>query len=149
MDGDTSGGMIMQTRSAASMAVLCLGLALFGFTSGSRAQTLIGSPTLALKSGETLEIGSVYWVSHCKSVLKSTPEAEVLDGPPGVVVTIKEQMVLPRYQQCGNRVPGGMLTVTAKDIEDQSYTTLTVRITYKTRDGDRKFSHVFNLSLIP
>jgi hypothetical protein len=42
-----------------------------------------------------------------------------------------------------------MLTVTAKDIEDQSYTTLTVRITYKTRDGDRKFSHVFNLSLIP
>ena len=37
----------------------------------------------------------------------------------------------------------------AKDIEDPSYTNLTLRITYKTRDGDRKFSHVLNLSLIP
>jgi len=139
----------MHARFATSMAVLCFGLVFFGFTSALRAQTLVGSPTLALKSGETLEIGSVYWVSHCKSVLKSPPEVEILDGPPGVSVSIKQEMVLPRYQQCGNRVPGGMLTVTAKDIEDQSYTRLTVRITYKTRDGDRKFSHVFNLSLIP
>lgn len=139
----------MQTRSAASIAALFFGFAFFGFNSAVSAQTLVGSPTLALKSGETLEVDKLFWVSHCKSVLKSTPEAEILDGPPGVSVYVKEQMVLPRYQQCGNRVPGGILMVSAKDIEDQSYTRLTVRITYKTRDGERKFSHVYNLSLIP
>ena len=139
----------MHTRFATSMAVLCFGLVFFGFTSALRAQTLIGAPTLALKSGETLEVGKVYWVSHCKSLLKSPPEVEILDGPPGVSVSIKQEMVLPRYQQCGNRVPGGMLMVTAKDIEDQSYTRLTIRVTFKTKDGERKLSQVYNLSLIP
>ncbi len=41
------------------------------------------------------------------------------------------------------------MTITAKDIDDQSYSKLTLRITYKTKDGDRKFSQVFNLSLFP
>ena len=102
---------------------------------------------LALKNGETIELAPLYWVSHCKSLLKSPPEAEILEGPPGVSVAVKEAMVLP--QECGNRVAGGILTVTAKDIEDPSYSHLTVRVTYRTRDGDRKLSQVYNLSLIP
>jgi hypothetical protein len=105
--------------------------------------------SLALKNGETIELGPLYFVSHCKSILKSTPEAEILEGPPGVSVDVKEAMVLPRAQQCGNRVAGGILTVTAKDIEDPSYSKLTVRVTYKSRDGDRKVSVNYNLSLIP
>jgi hypothetical protein len=52
-------------------------------------------------------------------------------------------------QKCGNKVAGGLLVVSAKDVEDQSYSNLTLRIIYKTRDGERKSSHVFNLSLIP
>jgi len=39
--------------------------------------------------------------------------------------------------------------LTAKDVEDPSYTPLTLRVTYKTKDGERKFSQVFNLSLLP
>jgi hypothetical protein len=39
--------------------------------------------------------------------------------------------------------------VTAKDVEDASFTRLTVRITYKTRDGDRQQTLVYNLSLFP
>jgi hypothetical protein len=58
-------------------------------------------------------------------------------------------MVLPRLQECGNRVAGGMLTVTAKNIEDPSYNKLTIRVTYRGRDGDRKYGVVYNLSLIP
>ena len=115
----------------------------------AHAQTIIGSPTIALKSGESTELGQLYWVSHCKSLLKSTPEVEVVDGPPGVTVSVKDAMVLPRFQNCASRVPGGILVVSAKDIEDPSYTRLTIRVTYKTRDGDRKLSQVFNLSLIP
>ena len=68
---------------------------------------------------------------------------------PGVSVTVKEAMVLPRAQKCANRIPGGILMISAKDIQDQSYTPLTVRITYNTKDGERKRSQVFNLSLFP
>ena len=52
-------------------------------------------------------------------------------------------------QQCASRVPGGKLMITAREIEDPSYTNLTVRITFKTKDGERKYSHVYNLHLLP
>ena len=139
----------MRIWSNGFLAAFYFCVAVFLGSAAAHAQTVTGSPSLALKSGESTEVGNVYWVSNCKSLLKSTPEAEVLDGPPGVAVTIKEAMVLPRIQNCASRVPGGTLVVTAKDIEDPSYTRLTVRITYKTKDGDRKFSHVFNVSLLP
>jgi hypothetical protein len=130
-------------------AVMQLGIALVLSETGANAQTIIGSPTIALKSGESAEVGPVYWISHCKSLLKSTPEVEILDGPSAVTATIREEMVLPRFQNCASKVPGGMLVLAAKDIEDPSYTRLTIRVIFKTRDGDRKFSQVFNLSLIP
>jgi hypothetical protein len=115
----------------------------------AQAQTVWGSPTVALKSGETVELGEIYWVIRCRSLLTGTPEAEVLQGPSQVSVTVKQEMVLPRQQQCASRVPGGKLMISAKEIEDPSYTNLTVRITYKTKDGDRKFSQVYNLHLLP
>jgi hypothetical protein len=86
---------------------------------------------------------------NCRSVLKSTPDAEILDGPPGVSVAIKAAMVTPRAQNCPKPVAGGMLMITAENIEDHSYTTLTIRITYRGRDGDRKSSLIYNLSLFP
>ena len=52
--------------------------------------------TIALKSGETDQLTDLYFVSNCKSILKSAPEVEILDGPPGVTVSVKEDMVLPR-----------------------------------------------------
>src|SRR5882762_4553641 len=50
----------------------------------AHAQTINGSATIALKSSESLEVSNVYWVTNCRSLLRSTPEVEVLDGPPGV-----------------------------------------------------------------
>jgi hypothetical protein len=139
----------MRFASATLVASIFLGLGVFGVCPAALAQTIWGASSVALKSGESLELGPIYWVSHCKSILKSPPEVEILDGPPGLQAAIKESMVLPRQQRCGSKVPGGLLVLSAKDIEDPSYTNLTLRITYNTRDGDRKFSHVLNLSLIP
>jgi hypothetical protein len=117
---------------------------------GVLAQTIIGSPSVALKSGETTELTELYWVSsNCKSQLRGTPAVEVLDGPPGITVTVKDAMVVPRYQGCAKPVAGGKVMIAAKDIEDASYTRLTIRVTYKTRDGDRQRSAVYNLSLFP
>lgn len=143
------GGLDMRISSKACLASFYFAVTLFAASSAAHGQTITGSPTVALKSGETFELGNIYWVSHCKSILKSTPEAEILDGPPGVSVSVKEAMVIPRQARCGNRVPGGTVVITAKDIEDPSYSNLTVRFTFKTKDGERKYSQVFNLSLAP
>ena len=128
-------------------AIVHLGIAVVVGSAG--AQTITGSATIALKSGETTEVGDLYWVSNCQSLLRGTPEAEVLDGPPGVSVTVKAAMIIPRAQRCANQVPGGKLVITAAEIEDRSYTPLTIRITYRSRDSERKQILIYNLSLFP
>jgi hypothetical protein len=138
----------MRIGARTVLAIVHLGIA---GTVGSAgyAQTIINSPTIALRSGESAELGATYWVVNCRSILKSTPEVEILDGPPGVSVGIKAAMVTPRAQRCPKPVAGGTLVITAGDIEDPSYTTLTIRIIYRGRDGDRKPSQVYNISLLP
>ena len=68
---------------------------------------------LSLKSGESADVGDVYWVSHCKSLLKGDPTAEVLEGPPEVTVSIRKQNITPRGKACSKPVPGGIIVVTA------------------------------------
>jgi hypothetical protein len=104
---------------------------------------------LALRSGETTELSQVYYIANCKSQLKSPPAVEVIDGPPGITVSVKEAMVVPRVHGCARPVAGGKLMITANDVEDESHTRLTIRITYKTKDGERQSSAVYNLSLFP
>ena len=139
----------MRSSSNAFLAIFCLGVAGLLPSAEVQAQTIRGSSSIALKSGESVEVGEIFFTINCRSLLKSTPEVEILEGPPGVTASVKEGMVIPRSGNCANRVPGGMLVLTAKEIEDYSYTPLTLRFTYKTKDGERKFSHVFNLSLFP
>jgi hypothetical protein len=139
----------MRISARIVLAIVHLGIAGTVGSAGAHAQTITNSPTIALRSGESAKLGDIYWVVNCNSVLKSTPEAEILDGPPGVSVAIKAAMVTPRAQRCSKPVPGGTLVITAGNIEDPSYTTLTIRITYHGRDGDRNPSLVYNVSLFP
>lgn len=132
-----------------SAAIVHLAIAGILGSAGAHAQTITNSPILALKSGESTELGDVFWVVNCRSVLKSTPEAEIVDGPPGVSVAVKAAQVMPRAQRCSKPVAGGTLVLTAGNIEDPSYTALTIRITYHGRDGERKSSLVYNLSVFP
>ena len=105
--------------------------------------------SIALKSGESVELGQLYWVVDCRSQLKSPPEVTVMDGPPGVTATVEEAMVMARFQGCAKPVPGGKLKIKAGEIDDPSRTTLTLRVRYKTKDGDRDLSKTVNISLFP
>src|SRR5262245_17247088 len=140
---------VMRVYSKSLLTTIHLAIASLLAGAGAHAQTISGSPSLALKSGESIEVGSIYHVASCRSLLKSPPEVEILDGPPGVTATVKEAMVLPRRGNCANRVPGGTLVLTAKAIEDPSYGVLTVRVTFNTKDGERKRNRVYNISLLP
>ncbi len=128
-------------------AVVCFAL-LVG--SGAQAQSWqMNTYSIALKSGESTEIGDLYWVMNCKSQLTSPPEVTIMDGPPEVTATVTEAMVTPRFQQCPKAVSGGKLILAAGKIEDQSNSVMTVRIRYRTRDGVREKSMTFNVSLFP
>lgn len=72
-----------------------------------------------------------------------------MDGPPGVTATVEEAMVLPRFQQCPKPVKGGKLRLTAGTVDEQSNSLMTVRVRYKTRDGDREKSLSFTIALFP
>ena len=128
-------------------------LLLISFIVGSTAQAQTIQFTvrdIALKSGESAEMGDVFYINtSCKSLLKGTPEVEILDGPPGVTATINPAKVVPRGLGCANPVSGGKLVITAKDIEEPSYTRMVLRISYKTSVGDRQRSENINISLFP
>jgi hypothetical protein len=134
-------------------ATLILALLVFMLFGGNavQAQTIERSVlNIALKSGETTELGDVYFISStCKSMLKATPVVEILDGPPGVTVAINPAKVVPHYYSCASPVAGAKLLLTASDIQDYSFTRLVLRITYKTVDGDRQRSENFNIALFP
>jgi hypothetical protein len=117
----------------------------------SKAQNMMvrGAQTIALKSGESEEVSDLYYVTNCMSLLNSAPQVEVVDGPPGVTASIKEDMVLPRQQKCAAKVKGAKLLVSAAKVEDPSFSQLAVRVTYDTREGIRKQTFYINLSLIP
>ena len=106
---------------------------------------------IALRSGENVEIGDLYYVSPgtCRSLLKDLPVVEMMEGPSDVTASVKEAMVTPREQGCSQKVKGGRLVIAAKDIDDYSTSKLTVRVTYHTKDGDTQRSLSFNLSLFP
>jgi hypothetical protein len=105
--------------------------------------------SIALKSGESAELGPLYWISHCRSILKSPPLAEMLEGPSELTVSVREAKVLPRRYQCAQEVPGGVLVLSATDIKEKSQAHVTIRIKYPTRDGERQHSRAIEVSLFP
>jgi len=116
-------------------------------TIGVDAQTNV--QRITLKNGESVELHPIYWVVNCRSIMVGMPEIEILEGPPEVTLAIKEEMVLPRRFNCANRVPGGTIVATGKDVKEPVETKLTYRVKYKTKDGDRQTSNVYNISLFP
>jgi len=50
---------------------------------------------------------------------------------------------------CAKPVSGGKLVITAKDVQNYSYTRMVLRVRYKTLDGDRERSENINIALFP
>jgi hypothetical protein len=129
------------------VASICVGLMNTVALIAAHAQTNI--PAIALKNGESFELAPVYWVINCRSIVVGVPEVEILEGPPGLTLSIKQASVLPRRQNCADQVPGGLLMASAKDVKEPTQGKLVYRIKYKTKDGDRQTSATYNVSLYP
>ncbi len=137
------------SKSIVALASLMMAYCLGG--TSARAQTIhIPVVDIALKSGETTEFGNVWMITHeCRSILTATPEVEIMEGPPGVTVEIKQAMVVPRAYSCANPVAGGKMMISAANIEEYSHSRMVLRVTYRTRSGDRQRSQHINVTLFP
>ena len=131
---------------AASLLSACL---LGG--SAATAQTIhVPVRDIVLKNGETTEFADLWWISHdCKSLMTGTPEVQIMEGPPGVTVEIKPAQVVPRTVSCANPIAGGKMYIAAKGVEEYSRSTMVLRVTYKTRNGDRQRAQHISVTLFP
>src|SRR5260370_10860189 len=134
---------VMRNLVDAFLVGLILGSAAFLIGAQARAQTNISR--IAVKSGESVELGTVYWVSNCRSIVVGVPEVEVLEGPAELTLSIREGMVNARRGNCAKPIPGGTLVATAKEIKEPMEAKLTFRGKYKTKDGDRQTSQIYNV----
>jgi hypothetical protein len=136
-------------RLAPTAILAMVELAIAGITIGASAQAQVDVRRLGVKSGENIELGPVYFVANCRSIMIGLPEIEILEGPPEVTLSIKEAQVLPRRQGCAAPVAGGKLMLSAKTVTEPREAKLIFRVRYKTKDGDRQISNSYIVSLFP
>jgi hypothetical protein len=122
---------------------------------GATALACAGLPASAgepfvMKSGETVNLSTVWWIANCRSLLKGPMTVEILDGPPEITAAIHEQDVIAHTSNCANPVKGGMLTLTAaKDIKEKIHAEVVLRVKYATQDGDRQKSFDLDAVVVP
>jgi hypothetical protein len=108
------------------------------------------SATVALKSGETADLNNLYFIRNCRSLLKGKMTVEVLDGPPGLTASIREQQIVPRKGNCTKAVDGGVLVLAAaKDIKAKVEAKAIIRVKYPTTEGDKLKALEFKVILLP
>jgi len=69
--------------------------------------------SVALKSGESVDLSNLFWVANCHSLLKGPMKLDVLEAPPEITASIREQSVVPHSYNCPAAVKGGVLVPTA------------------------------------
>src|SRR5215470_11892923 len=134
----------MRKSLTASSTTFCSVLASILMSAQTYAQQ-----SIALKNGESTDLGNVWYVVNCRSIVIGMPEVEILEGPPGLTLSIKDAMVLPRRLNCAKEVPGGILVATAAEVKEPVQGKLVYRIKYKTKEGDRQRSGTYNVTLFP
>ena len=104
-----------------------------------------------LHSGGSVDLGSVYWIDNdsCKSRLKSVESVEVIEGPPGVTLRLRNEPVLPIQHQCKAAVPGAMVVLTAGQVAKTGSYRIKYRVHYIMFDTGRTTSdHTARVNLI-
>jgi hypothetical protein len=150
--GASNGAVRSRLRAVTGAPEIILAAILASFISSAATEARAQNPEeagIALKGGESVDLGSLWYVANCRSIMIGSPEVEVLEGRPELKLSVKEEMVLPRSQNCSSKVPGAILTATAKDVKEAIHAKLTYRVKYKTKDGDRQRARTYNVSLFP
>jgi hypothetical protein len=103
----------------------------------------------SIKSHETIELFSVYWISNCKSILKSFAGIDKLEGPDQISLSLKPGRVYAHRQRCAAPVNGATVMVKSGTLAQQTHSKLVFRVRYNTVDGLRQSTHTVMLDLYP
>jgi hypothetical protein len=140
----------MPSAAARSIATICVTVLTLAVCAGSaQAQNPNQIPRIAAKSGETLELFPVFAHVNCRSTLLATPEVEILEGPPELTLSVREQMVAVPAAQCNSKLKGGMLLATIGEIKKPIEGKLTFRVKYKTKAVNNQVARTYYYSLFP
>jgi hypothetical protein len=104
---------------------------------------------IAAKSGESIELHTVFAQANCRSTLLATPEIEVLEGPPELTLSIKEEMVAAPITGCHNKLKGGVVIATIGDVKKPIEGKLTYRVKFKTKVKNNQLGKTYYYSLFP
>jgi hypothetical protein len=106
--------------------------------------------TVALKSGETVELNNLFWVANCRSLLTGPMRVEILEGPPEITASIREQNIVPHILNCPKPVKAGVLLLSAaKDVKTRVEAKVVLRVKFPTVDGEKQRSFDLNAVVLP
>lgn len=133
-------------KSTMSIRFLVLAATLVFVASAVSAQTR----QISLKSGERADVQAVYWVKNCSSTLKKITGVDILEGgTPDIQLSVREEMVKATRQNCPDKVPGGVVVVTASEVTEKKSVLLQYRVKYETNDGMQQSTHSVQIDLSP
>ena len=105
--------------------------------------------TLKAKSGEVIDLLPVFRQVNCRGTLLETPVVDVLQAPPELTLSIKDQMVEVPEQRCPAKIKGAMVVVTVGQVRQPIEGRLIFRVKYKGKYRESQTGHAFDFSLSP
>lgn len=104
---------------------------------------------LTLHKGESADLHTVYWVNgNCQSRLKKVEGIDLLEGPPGVTMSIRPEEVVAKKQGCPGMMTGGIVVLTTGDVDADWSGVVRYRVRYDTWDGAKETSHTRQIKLV-
>jgi hypothetical protein len=134
-------GHVMRIRSV----VLGSGLLLPLLAAATPASAQDG--TLRAKSGEVIDLRPVFRQINCRGMLLATPEVEVLQGPPELTLSVRDEMVEVPDANCPKKIKGAMVVVTVGQLSHPVEGRLIFRVKYRGRYRNTQTGHAYDFSL--
>ncbi|HEX2114967.1 MAG TPA: hypothetical protein VHM01_11235 [Alphaproteobacteria bacterium] len=104
---------------------------------------------ISIRNGESVDLGAVYWQYRCESIFLRFYGIDLLEGPPGLSLSIRPGRVWAQRQNCPRPLDGGTVVLTAKDVKERFEGTIHYRVRYDTKDGDKQSTHSRKIVVFP
>lgn len=126
-----------------------LGLPLLLPVLAAIAPALAQDGTLKAKSGDTIDLLPVFRQINCRGTLMATPEVEVLQAPPELKLTIRDEMIEVTGSKCPAKVKGAVVAVTIGAIAQPMQGRMIFRVKYKGKFRESQTGHAYDYTLSP
>jgi hypothetical protein len=128
-------------------AILCIGLILPFSAVGTPLFAQDG--TLKAKSGAVIDLRPVFRQVNCRGMLLATPEVEILQGPPELTLSVRDEMVEVPAANCPRKIKGAMVVATIGQVSQPIEGRLIFRVKYKGKYRNTQTGHAYDFSLSP